>query len=87
MNEQLLKDIEEGLSLLRSDEWKQYLAFLRRRNQKQQARVNAAVRKADIIQAQIDLALMEDSMRQADIFRQQVLQANANIKKGVKKDV
>lgn len=82
MNEQLIKDTEEGLKLLQSEEWKQYLAFLRRRNQKQQARVNAAVRKGDIVEARIELELMEDSMRQADLFRQQVLQANANIKKG-----
>lgn len=78
---QEIKDVEESLKLLVSDEWKQYLQFLEKRKTRLQRDVNAAVRAGNIVQAQIKLGLMDDCTNQTTVFKQQVLQRREDLKK------
>lgn len=64
--------ISDGLSLLRSEEWTVYVRFLRERAVKLQDDVNDAVRRGDIVKAQICLAVLEDSVNQCHIFKKQI---------------
>lgn len=80
LTEQLKKDTAEGLSLLQSDDWRQYLIFLKKRNERLQGNVNDAVRKGDILEARVCLALMEDSQKQAEVFKQNIMQKKQEMK-------
>lgn len=79
-SQDMKKDAEDALFLLRSPEWKQYIAFLKNRHAKLQDRVNVAVGNGEIVRAQIALAVMEDSMKQAELFKQSILQKNMTLK-------
>lgn len=79
--EELRKETEDSLKLLRSSEWKEYVGFLRRRAQRLQESINKAVDAGDIVEARINLGLMKDSLAQADVFRRQVLEKNSKLKK------
>lgn len=79
--QQFVKDTEEGIALLNSTEWRQYVKFLEKRVITFQNKVNDAVSKGNIVDAQVSLALLRDSEKLARSFRQQVLENKAKLKK------
>lgn len=78
---QARKDNEEAFFLIQTAEWKQYVAFLKRRAIKLQGYVNDAVKKGDLLDAQVQLALMEDGQRQIAAFIQQTVQTKQGLNK------
>lgn len=80
-DQQFVKDTEEGIALLNSTEWRQYIKFLEKRVLGFQNKVNDAVSKGNIVDAQVSLALLRDSEKLAKSFRQQVLENKAKLKK------
>lgn len=78
---QALEENQDALKLLRSDEWRVYSNWLIERVRTFQNQVNDFVEKGDIVGAQIKLALMKDNLRLKDVFKQQILQKAANLKK------
>ena len=84
--EQLRKDIEDSLKLLRSQEWKEYVKALKVRQVRLQNKINAAVRSGDIVDAQINLALMDNCDQQVGLFRKYVIDTNSKLRKEKEKD-
>ena len=80
--EQERKDVKEALSLLRSGEWKQYVAFKMRRAAKFQKEANDAIRKGNLVQAQLNLALMDDNLSETETFKTQVLKKKEKLNQG-----
>lgn len=72
---------EDALKLMRSEEWKQYVNFLKRKSVKLQKKVNDAVEKGDIVEAKVQLAMMQDCTKSIEAFCQQTLQQRANLNK------
>lgn len=71
--ERLLTDTEDALKLLRSDEWKQYIVFLKGRARKLQDDVNDAVQAGNMDEAKVALAVMKDSKKQTELFIKHVM--------------
>ena len=83
--EKELKAVEDGLKLLRSDEWKEYIYFLKDRGKRLQEDVNKAVKEGRPEDARIALAVMDDSKKQVKVFVDQVITKNEKLKEeGVK---
>jgi hypothetical protein len=78
-DDQFRKDTEESLALLNSTEWRHYVKFLERRVVNFQLKVNEAVGKGNLGDAQVSLALLRDSEKLARSFRQQVLENKAKL--------
>ena len=79
--DQFRKDTEESLALLNSTEWRHYVKFLERRVVNFQLKVNEAVGKGNLGDAQVSLALLRDSEKLARSFRQQVLENKDKLSK------
>lgn len=77
--DQAKKDNEETFALLRSEEWRVYRDFLKRRIQKLQNKVNEAVESGDLVEAKVQLALMKDSTKLVEAFVQQAQQLKTNL--------
>lgn len=82
-NPQFLKqDNEESLFLITSNEWRQFIEFIKKRSKRFQFQINEAVERGDIVEAKIKLALMKESQRQVDTFVQQTLQQKKELANG-----
>ncbi len=81
MVEELTQQLEATRKLLTGPEWSIWTNFLKReRRQYLQNRVNAAVKTGNTVEAQIALALMEDCLKQIELFGQSVREAESKIK-------
>ena len=77
--EETLKGVEDCLKLIRSPEWKHYANYLKNRAQKLQKRVNQAVKQGDLTEAQISLAILEDSINQANLFIKKAVETKKSL--------
>jgi len=79
-DDQFKKDTEESLALISSSEWRHYVKFLERRVVYFQNKINDAVDKGNLVEAQMSRALQKDSEKLARSFKQQVLENKAKLK-------
>ncbi len=76
-------ELEAARSLLTSPEWLIWLKFLRKdRRGYLQQKVNEAVEKGNIIEAQICRALMKDCLTQIELFGSFIKKTESELKKG-----
>jgi hypothetical protein len=83
----LKQENDESFILIRSEEWRVYIDFLKRRSKKLQNKMNEAVEKGDLTEARVQLALFKDCLKQVDSFVQQTRQNKANITTQSKENV
>jgi len=69
---QLKREVEECGTLLQSDGWLNYVAFLKRRIQRLQNEVNAAIDEGAFEKARIKRSLMRDSFHLFRSFQDQL---------------
>lgn len=69
--ESIRQKYEDITQLLASKEWDHWVEFMRRRRMFFQNKLNGAVRSQDLIQAEIYLALMEDSEAMLSEFKKE----------------
>jgi len=83
--DQLKKDNQEALELLRSEDWRVYREFIKKRIRNFQDQVNSHVASGDLVEAKVALALMKDSEKLINVFVQQTVLAKESLNKSKEK--
>ena len=73
--------LEEMTRLVRSPEWRHYIDFLSLRVEHFQGLVNTEVYSGNIVQAQINYALMKDAMKQVELFNLRIKEVEKSLNK------
>ena len=85
MAEDLRQQLETMRALLKSHDWVVWLNFLKKdRRLHLQNKVNSAVKEGDVVQAQIALALMDDCLKQIELFGRIISETESKINQGAK---
>ena len=67
-----IEEVKDAAAVLRSEDWRFFVRFQKRRAEKFQMKANEAVLKGDLTEAKVNLALMRETKNMAEEFSEEV---------------